>query len=49
MISLRLQGFAFAGYTTGEGPYANISKHLADPFGYNLLSVLGAEERIPTL
>ncbi|KAG1671999.1 hypothetical protein FOA52_013372 [Chlamydomonas sp. UWO 241] len=42
-------GFAVQGYVTGEGPYANWSKHVADPFGYNLLSVLGAEERIATL
>lgn len=25
------------------------TKHVADPFGYNLLTVLGAEERTPTL
>jgi hypothetical protein len=32
-------GFAVQGYVTGEGPYANWSKHVADPFGYNLLTV----------
>jgi len=42
-------GFAVQSYVTGEGPYANWSKHVADPFGYNLLTVLGAEERVPTL
>lgn len=47
--SLFLQGFAVQSYVTGEGPYANWSKHVADPFGYNLLTVLGAEERTPTL
>lgn len=41
--------FAIQGAVTGEGPYANWSKHVADPFGYNLLTVLGAEERTPTL
>ncbi|KAL6755303.1 minor chlorophyll a/b-binding protein of photosystem II [Haematococcus lacustris] len=41
--------FAIQSYVTGEGPYANWSKHVADPFGYNLLTVLGAEERVPTL
>uniref|UniRef100_A0A7R9VAR6 Chlorophyll a-b binding protein, chloroplastic n=1 Tax=Chlamydomonas euryale TaxID=1486919 RepID=A0A7R9VAR6_9CHLO len=42
--------FAIQGYVTGEGPYANWSKHVADPFGYNLLTVLGAgEDRVPTL
>lgn len=25
---------------TGEGPYANWSKHVSDPFGYNLLTIL---------
>lgn len=42
-------GFAVQSYVTGEGPYANWTKHVADPFGYNLLTVLGAEERVPTL
>jgi light-harvesting complex II chlorophyll a/b binding protein 5 len=42
-------GFAVQSYVTGEGPYANWSKHVADPFGYNLLTVLGAEERTPSL
>jgi light-harvesting complex II chlorophyll a/b binding protein 5 len=42
-------GFAIQSYVTGEGPYANWSKHVADPFGYNLLTVLGAEERVPSL
>jgi light-harvesting complex II chlorophyll a/b binding protein 5 len=43
-------GFAVQAAVTGEGPYANWSKHVADPFGYNLLTVLGAgEDRVPTL
>ena len=42
-------GFAIQGLVTGEGPYANWSKHVADPFGYNLLTVIGNTERIPTL
>jgi light-harvesting complex II chlorophyll a/b binding protein 5 len=42
--------FAIQSAVTGEGPYANWSKHVADPFGYNLLTVLGAgEDRVPTL
>ena len=43
--------FTAQGYTTGEGPYANLTKHLADPFGYNLLSVIGTavDERTPSL
>jgi len=31
--------FAVQGYVTGEGPYANWSKHVADPFGYNLITL----------
>jgi light-harvesting complex II chlorophyll a/b binding protein 5 len=41
--------FAIQSAVTKEGPYANLTKHLADPFGNNLLTVLGAEERTPTL
>ena len=46
---LILQAFAIQSYVTGEGPYANWSKHVADPFGYNLLTIVGNEERLPTL
>jgi len=42
-------GFAFQAYVTGEGPYANWSKHVSDPFGYNLITVLGSEDRVPVL
>lgn len=42
-------GFAAQGYVTGEGPYANWAKHVSDPFGYNLLTILGNEDRLPTL
>ena len=41
--------FAIQSAVTKEGPYANWSKHVAAPFEYNLLTVLGAEERTPTL
>lgn len=41
--------FALQGYVTGEGPYANWAKHVADPFGYNLLTVLTGDDRVPTL
>jgi light-harvesting complex II chlorophyll a/b binding protein 5 len=41
--------FAVQGYVTGEGPYANWSKHVADPFGYNIFTVLTGEDRIPSL
>eukprot|EP00877_Chromochloris_zofingiensis_P004188 jgi/Chrzof1/13770/Cz08g11160.t1_LHCB5[v5.2] len=49
LAMISVLGFAVQSYVTGEGPFANITKHLADPFGYNLLTVLGAEERTPTL
>lgn len=49
ILTCSVQGFAVQGYVTGEGPYANWSKHVADPFGYNLLTVLGNEDRVPTL
>lgn len=42
-------GFAFQAVVTGEGPYANWTKHIADPFGYNLITVLAGEDRAPTL
>jgi len=41
--------FAVQSYVTGEGPYANWAKHVSDPFGYNLLTIIGNEDRIPTL
>jgi len=27
------QAFAIQSYVTGEGPYANFTKHISDPFG----------------
>ena len=47
--SLAAQGFAVQSYVTGEGPYANWAKHVSDPFGYNLLTILSGEDRVPTL
>jgi light-harvesting complex II chlorophyll a/b binding protein 5 len=41
--------FAVQSYVSGEGPYANWSKHVADPFGYNLITVLTSEDRSPVL
>ena len=48
-VCLCMQAFAIQSYVTGEGPYANWSKHVADPFGYNLLTIIGNEDRLPTL
>ena len=44
-----VQAFSVQSFVTGEGPYANWAKHVADPFGYNLLTIVGNEERVPTL
>jgi len=49
LAMMGMLAFSLQSYVTGEGPYANLTKHLSDPFGYNLLTVLGAEERTPTL
>ena len=52
MFSLQLgcvQGFSAQSAVTGEGPYANWAKHVSDPYGYNLLTVLGNEDRLPSL
>ena len=49
LAMVSVPGFVVQSLVTGEGPYANWSKHVADPFGYNLLTIVGNEERTPTL
>lgn len=49
LAMISVLGFAVQSYVTGEGPYANWSKHVSDPFGYNLITILGSEDRLPVL
>lgn len=42
-------GFAIQSAITGEGPYSNWIKHIADPFGYNLVTLITSAERLPVL
>jgi light-harvesting complex II chlorophyll a/b binding protein 5 len=49
LAMISVLAFAIQSYVTGEGPYANWSKHVADPFGYNLLTIVGNQDRLPTL
>jgi len=49
LAMVSILGFAFQSYVTGEGPYANWAKHVTDPFGYNLTTILTSEERVPVL
>jgi len=49
LAMVSILAFAVQSYVTGEGPYTNWSKHVADPFGYNLLTILSSEDRNPVL
>jgi hypothetical protein len=50
LLAVSILGFVASSATTGEGPYACFTKHINDPFGYNLLTVLRAgEDRVPSL
>lgn len=49
LAMVSILGFAVQSLVTGEGPYANWSKHVSNPFGYNLVSILSSEDRTPVL
>jgi len=49
LAMVAILGFAIQSAVTAEGPYANWSKHVADPFGYNLVTILSSEDRTPVL
>jgi light-harvesting complex II chlorophyll a/b binding protein 5 len=49
LAMMAVLGFAVQSVVTGEGPYANWAKHVSDPFGYNLITILGTEDRLPVL
>jgi len=41
--------FAIQAFVTGEGPFTNWYKHITDPFGYNLVTIISSEDRLPVL
>jgi len=48
LAMIAMLGVFVQGLTTGEGPAANWGKHVADPFGYNFVT-LQAVDRTPVL
>ena len=48
LAMIAMLGVFVQGLTTGEGPAANWGKHVADPFGYNFVTI-SAIERTPVL
>jgi light-harvesting complex II chlorophyll a/b binding protein 5 len=47
LAMMAMLGFAVQAAVTGEGCFANWAGHVADPFGYNLFTVVGNTERVP--
>ena len=48
LAMIAMLGVFVQGLTTGEGPAANWGKHVADPFGYNFVTIAGVD-RTPVL
>eukprot|EP00218_Dolichomastix_sp_CCMP3274_P008452 CAMPEP_0170140292 /NCGR_PEP_ID=MMETSP0033_2-20121228/6255_1 /TAXON_ID=195969 /ORGANISM="Dolichomastix tenuilepis, Strain CCMP3274" /LENGTH=338 /DNA_ID=CAMNT_0010376497 /DNA_START=25 /DNA_END=1041 /DNA_ORIENTATION=- len=49
LAMVSMLGFGIQGLATGEGPYSAWANHVIDPFGYNLITVVGSgAERAPT-
>jgi len=46
LAMIAMLGVFVQGLTTNEGPAANWGKHVADPFGYNFVTI-SAIERTP--
>jgi len=45
LAMISVLAFAMQSFIVGEGPYANLSKHVVHPFGYNLATILTTEDR----
>lgn len=41
--------FALQSFVSGEGPYTNWYKHISDPFGYNFVTLISSQDRLPVL
>jgi light-harvesting complex II chlorophyll a/b binding protein 5 len=49
LAMMAMLGFSIQALVTKDGAFANWAGHVADPFGYNLLTVVGNTERVPSL
>jgi len=49
LAMIAMLGFGVQAGVTGEGCFANWAGHVADPFGYNLFTVVGNTDRVPNL
>jgi len=49
LAMMAMLGFAVQAGVTKEGPFTNWAGHVSNPFGYNILTVVGNAERVPTL